>query len=497
MANASGAANQAVTPADFTHSKSGVHYRIYKEGEKVWLTFERQGDPTVQGKRELLYFIGSGRRGRSYLFSVDGFLFESPINWYSGQHVWDMAPAYGQSTEIPLDLPAYTSCLSCHVSGMQPPLAGTENRYPDPPFTHAGVTCERCHGPGASHLAGGAIVNPNKLTPAKRDSVCMECHLEGKVAVENSGKRAYEFRPGDDLSDYVSHFLLSSGPAGGLGAVSQFEALAQSVCKKKSGDSMTCTSCHDPHSSPAPAERVAYFRGKCLACHGTEFATRHFPKQPDCTGCHMPASMSKDIAHTEVTDHRILKRTTGFHLPPEPAGGHAQLSLVPFPPTDHHGSDIRDLGLAWEILDEQGLSGAEAKAEQYLASAAKADPNDTAVLSEFGYVEQKTGHIQQARSLYEKALAIDPNLVDAATNLGVIDAQSGDLQDAAKLLQGAFRLAPEKSDVGIDLARIFCAEGQMDNARAYIVQVLRFNPDLSTAKRMLHGLSANPPACEL
>jgi hypothetical protein len=80
MANASGPAAQGLSVADFVHQKSGVHYRIFEEGGKVWLAFDRPGDPLVQGQRELLYFVGSGRRGRSYIFSMDGFLFESPIN---------------------------------------------------------------------------------------------------------------------------------------------------------------------------------------------------------------------------------------------------------------------------------------------------------------------------------------------------------------------------------------------------------------------------------
>ena len=124
-----------LSPADFVHQKSGVHYRIYADGGKVWLSFERPNDASVRGKRELLYSIGSGRRGRSYLFSEDGFLFESPVNWYTDRHVWDMAPAYGSATEVPMNLPAFASCLHCHVSGMQPPVKGTENRYPTPPFS--------------------------------------------------------------------------------------------------------------------------------------------------------------------------------------------------------------------------------------------------------------------------------------------------------------------------------------------------------------------------
>jgi len=110
MAHASGPAIQNLMPADFVHATSGVHYRIYSEGNAAWLSFERPGDPTVSGKRQLLYAIGSGRRGRSYLFAVDDFFFESPVNWYADRQRWDMAPAYGESREIPLNLPAYPDC---------------------------------------------------------------------------------------------------------------------------------------------------------------------------------------------------------------------------------------------------------------------------------------------------------------------------------------------------------------------------------------------------
>ncbi len=194
MARASGPAIENVIPADFFHPSSGVHYRIYSEAGHVWLSFERPGDPAVRGKRELLYYIGSGRRGLSYLFAQDGFLFESPVNWYSQEQRWDMAPAYQNAHEIPLNLPAYTSCLRCHVSGMRAPVKGTDDLYPKPAFLDAGVSCERCHGPGAAHITGaemmgaaGTIVNPSRLSPERRDAVCMQCHLEGKVAIERRG----------------------------------------------------------------------------------------------------------------------------------------------------------------------------------------------------------------------------------------------------------------------------------------------------------------------
>jgi tetratricopeptide (TPR) repeat protein len=497
MAQASGPAIDNLIPADFVHQKSGVHYRIYAEDGKVWLSFERPNDPAVRGKRELLYYIGSGRRGRSYLFAEDGFLFESPVNWYTDRRVWDMAPAYGDASEIPMNLPAFASCLHCHVSGMQPPVQGTENRYAIPPFSYSGVTCERCHGPGAAHAKGGAIVNPAKLEATRRDAVCMQCHLEGKAAIERPGRHIYDFQPGQNLSDYIRYFVFADQQPLGLGAVSQFEALAQSVCKKKSGEAMSCTSCHDPHSEPSAAERLSYYRQKCLACHGAKFGTTHRPDQPDCTACHMPSSLSADVAHTEVTDHRILRRPP--ISPQLLQDGNSQLSLprlVRFPDSQKTDDDARDLALARESLVNSGMTAAAPETEQLLRSAIEKSPSDPALLSALAYSAQKRGDIDRARELYEKALAIDPTLIDAATNLGAIEANRGHLREALRLWQDAFQRAPGQSRIGMNIARLFCDTGQPSRARNYVLRVLEFNPDLPEAKMLLQHLNGDAPKCK-
>ncbi|HZR57752.1 MAG TPA: tetratricopeptide repeat protein [Terriglobales bacterium] len=493
MAHASGPAIDNFTPADFVHQKSGVHFRIYTDDGRVWLSFERLNDPSVRGKRQLLYSIGSGRRGQSYLFVLDGFLFESPVNWYTNRHVWDMAPAYGNATQIPMSLPAFASCLHCHVSGMQPPVHGTENRYPTPPFSYSGVTCERCHGPGAAHVKGGAIVNPAKLDPAKRDAVCIQCHLEGKAAIERTGRHIYDFQPGQQLSDYISYFVFAGDQHSGIGAVSQFEALAQSACKKKSGNAMSCTSCHDPHSEPSAAERVSYYRQKCLACHGEKFGTAHHSKQPDCTACHMPSSLSTDVAHTEVTDHRILRRP--LISPQLLQDAKTMPQLVPFPDSQKNNGNVRDLALAWQSLVNGGITAAAPEAERLLHSALEKSPNDPALLSALGFSAQKKGDIARARALYEKALAVDPSSIDAATNLGVIEANSGHLREAIKLWQDAFSRAPGQSRIGMNIARVFCEARQDNKARDYVLRVLEFNPDLPEAKTLLQRLSDDSPKC--
>lgn len=496
MARASGPATDGLIAGDFQHTRTGIHYRIYGQDSKVWLSFDRDR-PALHGKRELLYYIGSGQRGRTYLFSEDGFLFESPVNWYAQKRLWDMTPAYQSAEQMPM-LPALPACLNCHTSGMQAALPGTENRYPLPPFAHGGISCQRCHGPGEEHTHSqgkATIINPVKLEPERRDEICMQCHLEGNVAVERPGKHPYNFRPGDRLADYIRYFDVVNLP--GLGALSQVEALAQSVCKQKSGDAMSCMSCHDPHSWPAPEDKVAYYRSKCLACHGAGFAQRHEHGNPNCIGCHMPAVASRDVAHTQATDHRILQ------LPgPQPVltdldaqSKPAMPQLAPFP-ASAGPPDARDLALAWDALVRRGHPEYAPKARDLLSHAFRQDPNDAAVATDLAYMEQKAGNSAKAKQLYEQALRADPNQLDAAVNLGVIEAQSGDPGAAMKLWQDAFRRAPAHSAIGIDLALVSCDMGQVGEARAYLNRVLEFNPDLRRASEFLERLNEQPPKCQ-
>jgi Cytochrome c554 and c-prime len=494
MAKASGGAMEALIPGDFTHAASGVQYRIYEENGKSWLSFERRNGEALQGKRELLYFIGSGGRGRTYLFSEDGYAFEAPVNWYAQSKKWDMTPAYRSTTNMPLNLPAAMSCMHCHTSGFQPPAAGTENKYPEPLFTEQGIACERCHGSIDPHDANnGKTLNPAKLAPAKRDAICMQCHLEGNAAIEQPGKHLYEFKPGDDLSEYVHYLVLSTESQANPRAVSQFEALAQSVCKRKSGDALHCTTCHDPHRTPAPAERVNYFRSKCLACHGEPFGQKHHAKNPDCVSCHMPKIVSSDVAHMQATDHRIL-RQAGREDSPAPSTPGSGPKLERFPPQTGAPSD-RDLVLGWLALAQAGREFAEAEEEKLLPVAAKEYPQDATILSAYAYRELIHRNTQQAKELYEAALRIDPLSVDAAVNLGVIEAQSGSLERGLALWKGAFQRAPWRSSIGMNLARLTCNLGNKNESELSLRRVLQFNPDLPEASRMLHQIESETIRC--
>lgn len=493
MAKASGPAAEGLTTGQFEHKPSGVHYRVYEHDGKVWMGYDREGKDALHGQRELLYFIGSGKKGRTYLFPEQGFLFEAPINWYSQEGRWNMTPAYTEALEMPLNLPAYVECLNCHSSGLRPPEPGTDSKYSGKPFLHDGITCERCHGTGEGHLEGkGAIVNPAKLSPERRDSICMECHFEGTVAVEQPGKHLYQFQPGENLSDYMHYFLLLGKQQPAPRALNQLEALSLSACKRASGDKMWCGSCHDPHQEPAAADKASYYRSKCLACHGENFAAKHHPDKPDCIACHMPPLPSKDVAHTQATDHRIRRYPDASPLPRLELRG---MPLQAFPESDASLTTTRDLALAWETLAQRYVEGASQEREKYLREAVKQSPDDAVLLSALGFVEQEHGHAGEARNLYERALKIDPLANDAASNLGILEARMGNLRRAAELWQAAFERVPNRSAIGMNLAIVFCAAGQKETARKYVERVLEFNPDYGKAKSLLKHLGEDPAQC--
>ncbi len=493
MATASGPATEGATPGEFSDKESDARYRVFKRDEKVWMNYAREGKGALHGEKELEYYVGSGKKGRAYLFSQEGFWFRAPVNWNSQEGRWKMTPASLDAQEILLNLPASVDCLNCHASGLQSPVAGTDSKFVGKPFLHPGITCGRCHGDGNNHDNGkGPIVNPAKLPPKRRDAICMQCHFQGTVAVAQPGKHLYQFQAGEQLSDYMHYFLLTEDPKLETArALSQFEALSQSTCKKSSGDKMWCGSCHDSHRDPAQ-EKPTYYRAKCLACHGEEFGTKHHPEKPDCRPCHMPALPSNEVTHTQGTDHRILRFPNEAPFPQLQIRGKP---LTAFPVTEESLVTTRDYALAWKSLAQRGLEGAAQEAQNYLQKAINENPDDATLLTALGSLEQRQQHDAQARDLYARALRLDPLDTDAATDLGILDARAGELRNAVDLWQAAFARVPNRSAIGINLAIVFCATQQKDLARKYLDRVLEFNPDSHKAKALLENLDKSPPQC--
>src|SRR5260370_41596450 len=98
------------------------------------------------------------------------------------------------------------------------PVAGTQNGFSSTPLLEGVMSCERCHGGGKNHVSAmtsgkGAsdIVNPAKLDPAQRDSICAQCHLTGTARIARLRATGDVYQPGKLLSDYTAYFIWPGG----------------------------------------------------------------------------------------------------------------------------------------------------------------------------------------------------------------------------------------------------------------------------------------------
>jgi len=515
MANASGTAVAGFLPAKFNHAASGVSYRIYEEAGRVYLNFERAPEPgaapsaeaELKGRRELRYFIGSGKRGRTYLFEDQGYWFEIPINWYAKKKVWDMAPNYLNAQEMRLTMPVDPGCLRCHASAAQPSLPEARNKYAAEPFLEGGITCTACHGDASAHLATGghaAMADLGALEPVRRDSICLSCHLEGQAAVVHQGKRLVDFRPGDSIFDYASFFVHRSEAGSGGRATSQWEALLQSACKRVSGDKLTCTTCHDPHGSTetmSEASRVSFYRQRCLQCHDAagagsaagSFGKTHHVENQDCASCHMPRATSNDIAHEQVTDHRIVRVPAGNFVPPATAGPLVEVGTA----ARTASAPDRDLGLAYAEMAARGDQEAATRARELLLAAEKlpAATLDHELHAQLGYLEQVAGEKDEAAQEYAQALAADPDDSFAAGNLALLKAGGRQYNAAIALWQKAFENDPVELQAGINLALVECGLGKREKALGTLARILEFSPDNGQARGLEEGIRSGRHVC--
>jgi tetratricopeptide (TPR) repeat protein len=482
MANASGLAADNLMPGEFLHKPSGVEYTVSSLHGKATFAFRTPNGSGGPNEFTLSYFLGSGHLGTTYLYSINNFLFESPIAWYATSHGYDMKPGLAEMQTMPPPLPMQSNCLRCHMSSVQASDTGTINRYQGLAFLHTGITCEACHGDSQQHVltrGRSAIVNPAKLDAVRRDSICISCHLEGDVSVERAAHSALNFRPGESIFTYLSYYVRADAKITARG-VSEVEQLDQSTCKRASRDSMSCTSCHDPHYTPDVQHRAAFFRSKCLTCHSDpNFASKHHPENQDCTSCHMRRTGAVNIPHVAWTDHRILKLPENSNIGPV---NKEKEELVPLFATE---TSERDQAMAYYQLLLDGNRSFEPAAWSRLTEERDTIGNDKEALDALGNLDAERGDYQTAEQIFRRVLELDPHDLTALSNLGVLLAKEGNPNDAISLLQTAFDRNQDIPGLAMNLARVECMKGDVPAARNTLSTALFYCPNLEDVRRLL------------
>ncbi len=495
MANASGIATDHAIPGSVDHRQSGVFYSISLDGDRPCLTYKSSIGETLSGKRQLDYFLGSGHLGVTYMYTLNGYLLESPVAYYSALKAYDMKPGLENTPTVAPALPMSSECMRCHMSGVQSADRGTINHYSGPPFQHGGITCESCHGDAQSHVlhpSKASIINPARLDAERRDSICISCHLEGDTSVERRNRSLADYKPGDRIEDYVSYFVYRGADLSNRG-VSEVEELSTSKCKLASGDRMSCMTCHDPHSGPPPEERASFYRAKCLGCHTQEtFAAKHYPGTPDCTQCHMPAGQAQNIPHVAWTDHRIRRVRNQVELTALTTPSLQPVELVPLLGDD---ASPRDRALAYYNLVVDGKLRDVQEPQRALLALKGSDAEDPAVLAALGYLSQLSGDQSAAINYYREALKREPHDLFSSNNLGTLLAASGQLQSAKSLWEDAFQLNEDIESLGLNLALADCKLGDKEKTQEVLRRVLLYSPGSIAAQRKLKAIESGQELC--
>ncbi|HEV8630588.1 MAG TPA: hypothetical protein VGV61_09755, partial [Thermoanaerobaculia bacterium] len=267
----------------FEHAASRRVYQLEWRGDA--LLFRRwqvglHGERVNELELPVDWVLGSGNHARTYLFqSPSGEVWQLPLAWYTQEGRWGMAPGYDRGDHDEVQRIVQRECLFCHTA--YPEVAAGADRYAMPHRFAAGLVegigCQRCHGPGAEHVRGArdpdvpfaaasaAIVNPAKLSPARRNDVCYQCHLQPSVAlpaVRAFDRGDFAFRPGETLA---AHRVELDAKEDRRPGSERFEInhhpyrLEQSRCFLKSPlGALTCLTCHDPHRKVKPEARASH-----------------------------------------------------------------------------------------------------------------------------------------------------------------------------------------------------------------------------------------------
>ena len=282
-------------------------------------------DPLLTFKREDIAFTYGSKWKQRYFKRVGDDYLPLPAQWDVTHKIWrayNVKPGTDWWTPFyPADnasRPTGPLCDGCHSVNYN---IATKS------VTEWNVGCERCHGPGAAHVAKptkASIVNPATLDFVDANDTCIQCHSQGKPLKNPIEGKYYDwpvgFQMGLKLKDYwqledhklgettFTHFADDTAHKNRM----QGNDFVQSEMYLHG---VTCFSCHDVHGTSNNADLRKPANAMCLQCHSPgkpigpraatiEAHTHHPANSPgsECANCHMP-KIEQTIADVNVRSH--------------------------------------------------------------------------------------------------------------------------------------------------------------------------------------------------
>ncbi len=314
------------------HTDSGFFETAYRDG----VAYAREPFGIV---------VGSGRKGQTYLYWNNGKLFQLPVSYFTKSDSWCNSPGYAADSPR-FNRPVPASCLECHASNART-VFRSKTEFGDA-FDKSqmiyGITCERCHGPGAAHVdfhrshpgekSGQYIVNSTRLSRQQRLDACALCHSGSRYPL----KPAFSFRVGDRLDNFSqAKFNPETLPTLDVHG-NQYGLLSSSKCYIQS--QMDCSSCHNVHVNEHGNTEL--FSQRCMSCHnGVAHKSCTMPPTAglvlgnNCIDCHMPALPSQkivlELSNIADTGKTISNLVRTHHIAIYPDYTKAYLQKLPHP----------------------------------------------------------------------------------------------------------------------------------------------------------------------
>ncbi len=203
-------------------------------------------------------------------------------------------------------------CADCHSTNVRRERDSATGRS-RATFAEVEVSCEACHGPGATHvrwvrastierllLGAGPRGFPRPLTGPAQLNACAPCH-SARRPVSASFTAGARFFDGFLPEPLRAGLYYPDGQI--LGEVYEYGSFAQSREQERG---VVCSDCHDPHSTRVHRTD----NGLCTRCHvaatyDTTAHHHHVPESPGarCVECHMPARTY--LGSDARRDHRL------------------------------------------------------------------------------------------------------------------------------------------------------------------------------------------------
>lgn len=494
-------------PSSIYNPTTDRHFDVYAQQGKLFVSEYQtgaQGQEVFRKTKQVEWIIGADANGLGGIVQRGAYLFEAPVSYYVSPQKWGVSPGY-EDRPIGFSRPILAGCIFCH-SGRPEPADKDTGKFKPEPFRQLAIGCENCHGPGAAHVqamqsgtrtdADLHIVNPDRLSAGLENDICMSCHEAGDVRVSRPGKSYLDFRPGEPLDKTVAILMvpIQRGDLDSEDHLEQTFEMRMSKCYRATAGQLRCATCHDPHVEPTASEAATYFNAKCMNCHADRMCTLAAAERAktkpanNCIECHMPRRKTPQIAHSSLTNHRILTRT-GEPLPDEAFSlTTPELPDLAYLDGEPGGAGALEPATLLRVYRELTNSRPEYKAayERLLSKLAEADPNHAEVQEGVGEEALANGHAEEALAHLELAAKLKPQEPRVYSEMAQAEEQLGRLDEAIASAEKAQSLDPYDEQAQKTLIDCLIAAKQYDKAIASMERYLEVFPDDPFMRKMLN-----------